>query len=74
VRLSPLCNNYAERDGCRRTGACVSNFALRARMRKPSCLILCSQPEPEGGTIVGNGKHSSIIPSPGGGYAHATKE
>ena len=31
-------------------------------MRKPSCLILCSQPEPEGGTIVGDGKHGSIIP------------
>src|SRR6516165_3323453 len=37
----------------------------RARMRKPSCLISCSQPGPEGGALAGDGKHGSIIPSPG---------
>src|SRR5437868_3002786 len=39
--------------------------SFRARMRKPSCLISCSQPGPEGGAFAGEGKHGSIIPSPG---------
>jgi hypothetical protein len=40
-------------------------LSLRARMRKPSCLISCSQPEPEGGALAGDGRQGSIIPSPG---------
>ena len=36
----------------------------RARMRKPSCLISCSQPGPEGGALAGEGRHGSIIPKP----------
>jgi len=43
----------------------------RARMWKPSCLISCSQPGPEGDALAGDGRHGSIIPSLGG-YAHAT--
>jgi hypothetical protein len=38
-------------------------------MRKPSCLISCSQAG-KGGTFAGDGKHGSIIPR--GKYAHAT--
>jgi hypothetical protein len=34
-------------------------------MRKPSCLISCSQPGPEGGAFAGDGRHGSIVPSPG---------
>src|SRR6516165_1063491 len=37
--------------------------SLRARMRKPSCLISCSQPGPE--ALAGEGKHGSMMPSPG---------
>jgi hypothetical protein len=44
----------------------------RASRRKPSCLISCSQPGPEGGALAGEGRHSSIMPSRGV-YAHATK-
>jgi hypothetical protein len=36
-----------------------------SRMWKQSCLISCSQPGPEGGTFAGDGRHGSIIPSPG---------
>jgi hypothetical protein len=34
-------------------------------MRNPSCLISCNQPGPEGGAFAGDGRHGSIIPSPG---------
>jgi len=37
----------------------------RAMMRKPSCLISCSQPGPDGGRSAGDGKQGSIMPSPG---------
>jgi hypothetical protein len=37
----------------------------RARMRKPSCLISWIQPGPEGGALAGDGRHGSIMPSPG---------
>src|SRR6516162_6233742 len=37
----------------------------RARIRKPSCLISCSQPGPEGGAFAEVGKHGSTIPSRG---------
>jgi len=37
----------------------------RAIMRKPSCLISCSQPGPEGGALAGDGKQGSIMPSLG---------
>jgi hypothetical protein len=40
-------------------------LSRRARMRKPSCLISCSHPGPEGGTLAGEGKQGSIIPNPG---------
>jgi hypothetical protein len=36
----------------------------RARMRKPSCLISCSQPGPEGGSLTGDGRHGSMVASP----------
>src|SRR5215472_8163820 len=39
--------------------------SLRARMRKPSCLISCSQPGPEGGAFAGDGRHGSMMPKPG---------
>ena len=39
--------------------------SLRAMMRKPSCLISCSQPEPEGGALAGEGRHGSMMPKPG---------
>jgi hypothetical protein len=37
----------------------------RAKMRKPSCLISCSQPGPEGSAFAGDGRHGSMIPRPG---------
>ena len=40
-------------------------LSRRAMMRKPSCLISWSQPGPEGGAFVGDGRHGSIMPSPG---------
>src|SRR6516164_7745272 len=39
----------------------------RAMMRKPSCLISCSQPEPLGGALAADGRHGSIKPSSGVG-------
>ena len=42
-------------------------LSRRAMMRKPSCLISCSQPGPEGGAFAGDGRHGSIIPTPGRG-------
>jgi hypothetical protein len=41
-----------------------SGAVPRAKIRKPSCLISCSQPGPEGGALAGEGKHGSIIPNP----------
>ena len=38
---------------------------LRARMRKPSCLISCSQSGPDGGALAGEARHGPIILSPG---------
>jgi hypothetical protein len=35
----------------------------RARMRKPSCLISCSQSAPAGGVLAGDGTHGSIKPA-----------
>jgi hypothetical protein len=32
-------------------------------MRKPSCLISCNQPGPEGGAFAGDGRQGSIFPS-----------
>jgi hypothetical protein len=58
----------------RRASSLVSNLAAGRRpgtrnqlprMRKPSCLISWSQPGPEGGALAGEGRHGSIIPSPG---------
>ena len=31
-------------------------------MRKPSCLISCTQPGPDGGCLVARGKHGAIGP------------
>ena len=45
--------------------SCTPAGPRRAKIRKPSCLISCSQPEPEGGTFAGDGRHGSIIPKPG---------
>ena len=42
-----------------------SCLSRRAMMRKPSCLISCSQSGPEGGALAGDAKHGSIMPSPG---------
>jgi hypothetical protein len=39
-------------------------LSRRARMRKPSCLISCSQPGPEGGALAGEGRQGSMIPKP----------
>ena len=40
-------------------------LSRRASMRKPSCLISWSQPGPEGEALAGEGRHGSMIPSPG---------
>jgi hypothetical protein len=42
-------------------------LSRRARMRKPSCSILCSQPGPSGSALAGDGRHGSMIPNPGRG-------
>src|SRR6516164_459333 len=39
--------------------------SLRAKMRKPSCLISWIQPGPLGGALAGDGSHGSTIPRPG---------
>jgi len=39
-------------------------LSRRAMMRKPSCLISCSQPGPGGGAFAGDGRHGSMIPRP----------
>jgi len=38
-------------------------LSRQAMIRKPSCLISCSQPGPLGGALAG--RHGSIMPSPG---------
>jgi hypothetical protein len=35
----------------------------RAMMRKPSCLISCSQSGPDGGALAGDGRHGSMKPA-----------
>ena len=41
--------------------------SLRARMRKPSCLISWSQPKPEGGALAGEGRQRLDAPQAGAG-------
>jgi hypothetical protein len=55
---------HDEREACGEIVAVAGDQAhplgARARMRKPSCLISCSQLGPLGGALAGDGKQGSI--------------